>query len=88
MRYTYIFRSTITCLLLAFSVNSLAQAPAFEGHMALPGVKLWYEDTGGSGEVIVLMHAATGNNRFWEYQVPVFRDAGYRVIVVERRGWG
>ena len=34
------------------------------------------------------MHAATGNNRFWEYQVPAFAEAGYRVIAVERRGWG
>jgi len=75
-------------LLLACFSNAYSQAPAFAGHMDLPGVKLWYEDTGGSGEVIVLMHAATGNNRFWEYQLPAFTDAGYRVIAVERRGWG
>jgi pimeloyl-ACP methyl ester carboxylesterase len=79
---------SITLLLLFHSINTPAQTPAFQGHMDLPGVKLWYEDTGGPGEVIVLMHAATGNNRFWQFQVPAFTEAGYRVIAFERRGWG
>jgi non-heme chloroperoxidase len=84
----FMLRLSFMTILLAITINTFAQAPAFEGHMTLPGVKLWYEDTGGAGEVIVLMHAATGNNRFWEYQVPAFAEAGYRVIAVERRGWG
>jgi pimeloyl-ACP methyl ester carboxylesterase len=54
----------------------------------LPGVRLWFTDTGGSGEPIVLMHANTGTSESWEPQVAVFSQAGYRVITLDRRGWG
>ena len=37
---------------------------------------------------MVLMHAATGSSRVWEYQTPAFAGAGYRVIAYDRRGWG
>jgi pimeloyl-ACP methyl ester carboxylesterase len=66
-----------------------APAPAaHEGHAELSGVRLWYTDTGGSGIPVVLMHAATGSSRVWEYQLPAFTAAGYRVIAFDRRGWG
>jgi pimeloyl-ACP methyl ester carboxylesterase len=34
------------------------------------------------------MHAATGSSRVWDYQIPAFTAAGYRVIAYDRRGWG
>jgi pimeloyl-ACP methyl ester carboxylesterase len=37
---------------------------------------------------VVLLHAATGSSRVWEYQIPAFAAAGYRVIAFDRRGWG
>jgi pimeloyl-ACP methyl ester carboxylesterase len=65
------------------------QAPAAPGgYAALPGVRLFYTDTGGSGVPIVLLHAATGSVRNWEHQTPAFTSAGYRVIAFDRRGWG
>ena len=64
-------------------------APAAnEGYAELSGVRLWYTDTGGTGIPVVLMHAATGSSRVWEYQIPAFTKAGYRVIAFDRRGWG
>jgi len=54
----------------------------------LPGVRMWYTDTGGNGTPVVLMHAATGSSRVWEHQTPVFTAAGYRVIAYDRRGYG
>lgn len=66
-----------------------AQAPATEGaHAVLPGIRLWYLDTGGSGQAVVLLHAATGSSRVWEFQIPALTAAGYRVIAYDRRGWG
>lgn len=62
--------------------------PAFQGHVALPGVQLWYTDSGGAGVPIVLMHANTGNSDSWEQSAPAFAAAGYRVIAFDRRGWG
>ena len=63
-------------------------APAREAYAELPGVRLWYRDTGGGGTPVVLLHAATGSSRVWEYQIPAFTRAGYRVIAYDRRGWG
>jgi pimeloyl-ACP methyl ester carboxylesterase len=51
------------------------------------GVKLWYWDTGGTGEPLILMHAGTGSGNVWGYQQPVFAQAGYRVIGYSRRGY-
>lgn len=54
----------------------------------LPGVKLWFTDTGGTGAPIVLLHANTGTSDVWANQVESFSLAGYRVIAFDRRGWG
>jgi pimeloyl-ACP methyl ester carboxylesterase len=37
---------------------------------------------------VVFLHASTGSSRVWEYQIPVFKAAGYRFIAYNRRGWG
>jgi pimeloyl-ACP methyl ester carboxylesterase len=67
-----------------------AQAPAaaHEGFADLPGVRIWYKDTGGSGVPVVFLHAGTGSSRVWEHQIPAFTGAGYRFIAYDRRGWG
>lgn len=54
----------------------------------LPGVKLWFTDTGGAGAPIVLLHSNTGTSAVWEHQIASFSRAGYRVIAFDRRGWG
>jgi len=54
----------------------------------LPGVKLWFVDTGGAGVPIVLLHPNTGTVAVWEPQIAAFAQAGYRVIAFDRRGWG
>jgi pimeloyl-ACP methyl ester carboxylesterase len=59
-----------------------------EAFAELPGVKLFYRDTGGSGVPVVFLHAATGSSRVWSYQIPAFSAAGYRIIAYDRRGWG
>jgi pimeloyl-ACP methyl ester carboxylesterase len=63
------------------------QAPAKEGVAQLPDTKLWFWDTGGTGEPIVLLHPASGSGLIWGYQQPVFAKAGYRVISYSRRGY-
>ena len=57
-------------------------------YLALPGVDLWYEDTGGPGEPVVLLHAASGTCESWVHQIPSFTTAGYRCIAYDRRTWG
>ena len=56
--------------------------------VALPGVDLWYQDTGDAGPTVVFLHAATGTGDSWVHQLPTFAAAGYRCITYDRRTWG
>ena len=74
---------------LCYSLSSTQAPPsARETYADLPGVRLWYSDTGGSGVPVVFVHAATGSSRVWEYQRPAFAAGGFRVITFDRRGYG
>jgi pimeloyl-ACP methyl ester carboxylesterase len=87
--------SFLTCSVACFAVaappavaaNDAARAPQTrEGYVDVPGARLWYWDTGGSGDAIVLLHPFTGSGDSWALQKPVFVAAGYRVIGYSRRG--
>jgi pimeloyl-ACP methyl ester carboxylesterase len=79
---------------LHLAAAALAAAPLISraqnagARAELPGVKLWYTDTDGTGAPLVLLHANTGNSDIWEGQVGAFAQAGHRVIAFDRRGWG
>ena len=62
------------------------QAPAEEGRLNVGGARIWYWDTGGAGEPVVLAHPFSGSALIWGYQQPVLAAAGYRVIAWSRRG--
>src|SRR5688572_19209747 len=66
----------------------MASAEQFAGYAELPGVRLWYTDSGGDGVPVVLLHANTGNADGFQYNIPALFDAGYRAIAFDRRGWG
>ena len=75
--------------LLAFAPFGVPQiAQIREAQAPLPGVRLGYLDSGGTGIPVVFLHAATGSSRVWEYQIPAFTAAGYRFIAFDRRGYG
>ena len=80
--------TTVVGLVSVFLTTVLAQAPAREAQADLPGVRLWYTDTGGTGTPVIFVHAATGSSRVWEYQLPAFTSRGYRMITYDRRGFG
>lgn len=63
------------------------QVPATERVAELADTSLWYWDTGGGGQPVVLLHPASGSALSWGYQQPVFAAAGYRVIGFSRRGY-
>ena len=84
-------RATLALLLChsLFAGFVAAQGGAAGGAFAtLPGRRLWYVDTGGTGTPVVLLHAASGSVLMWERQLPALRAAGYRVIAFDRVGWG
>ena len=57
-------------------------------HLSLPGVDLWHEDSGGSGDAVIFLHAASMTSDSWVHQVPAFTAAGYRCVTYDRRYWG
>ena len=42
-----------------------AGPPARRDFADLPGARLWFTDTGGTGEPVVLLHANTGTSEVW-----------------------
>ena len=81
-------RGMIVLLATLLATGASRSDPAHGAQIDLPGVKLWYTDTGGKGAPIVLLHANTGTSAPGRQQNDVFSKAGYRVIAFDRRGWG
>lgn len=50
-------------------------------------IDIYYEDH-GTGPTVVLSHVWPLNSDAWEKQLPVLLNAGYRVILYDRRGFG
>ncbi|MET3720630.1 alpha/beta hydrolase [Arthrobacter sp. UYEF21] len=50
-------------------------------------IELYYEDH-GSGQPVVLIHGYPLDGSSWEKQTTALREAGYRVITYDRRGFG
>ncbi len=57
-------------------------------YVEVEGARIWYQDRGGDGPLIVLLHAAAGHSECWEGQVPAFTTAGLRVFTYDLRGFG
>jgi non-heme chloroperoxidase len=57
------------------------------GHERSDPVELYYEDH-GSGPAVVLLHGWPVDSRSWEPQLRPLLDAGQRVILYDRRGFG
>lgn len=51
-------------------------------------VRLHVEDSGGEGRPVVLIHGWPLSAESWKAQVGPLRDAGYRVVAYDRRGFG
>ena len=87
MQRTILLAIALLCLVPTVS-PALAQPSSTGAYAELPGVKLWFTDSGGKGTPIILVHSNTGTSAVWEKQVAAFSRAGYRVIAFDRRGWG
>ncbi len=55
---------------------------------AAPATDLYFEDGGGSGQPVVLIHGWPLSHRMWEAQVNALTAAGYRTVAYDRRGFG
>jgi non-heme chloroperoxidase len=57
------------------------------GQQNSEAIELCYEDH-GTGQPVVLVHGYPLNGQSWEKQERVLLQAGYRVIIYDRRGFG
>jgi pimeloyl-ACP methyl ester carboxylesterase len=57
-------------------------------HGLFKDTRLHVDDFGGDGRPVVLIHGWPLSGESWSEQVPALRDAGYRVIAYDRRGFG
>lgn len=57
-------------------------------HLHNGSVDIYYEDHGGDGRPVVLIHGWPLSGESWNDQVGVLREAGYRVVTYDRRGFG
>ena len=55
---------------------------------AEPQTDIYFEDSGGSGQAVVLIHGWPLSHRMWEGQVNALAAAGYRCVSYDRRGFG
>ena len=53
----------------------------------IQGLEIYYDDH-GDGEAMVLLHHGFGCTKMWADVWPAFVEAGYRVILYDRRGYG
>ena len=53
----------------------------------IEGLDTYYE-IHGRGESIVLLHNGFSCTKMWEEVFPILVEAGYRVIIYDRRGYG
>ena len=59
--------------------------------LTVPGdtpITLYYEDSGGAGRPVVLIHGWPLSAAAWKAQLGPLASAGYRVIAYDRRGFG
>jgi pimeloyl-ACP methyl ester carboxylesterase len=57
------------------------------GYVDVAGIPTWHE-VGGEGADVVLLHGAFSDAAAWAAQAPALAQAGFRVLVPERRGHG
>jgi pimeloyl-ACP methyl ester carboxylesterase len=54
----------------------------------LPGYRVAYRDTGGTGTPVILLHSLASSGASWGPQFAALSAAGFRAIAPDRRGWG
>ena len=59
------------------------------GHyLEVSDCRIWYRDTGGTGEPVLFFHPFTGTDDVWKNQFAPLADKGFRVVAFARRGAG
>ena len=66
----------------------MSEVTVSNGFLGLKDVNIHIDDSGGNGRPVVLIHGWPLSGKSWKEQATAFKDAGYRVITYDRRGFG
>lgn len=66
----------------------MPEVPVNTRLLGLKDVNVHIEDTGGDGRPVVLIHGWPLSGASWKEQIDELRNAGFRVITYDRRGFG
>ncbi|SIT12521.1 Pimeloyl-ACP methyl ester carboxylesterase [Paracoccus saliphilus] len=94
MRRSTFTRATCFAAVLVSATLAMQSKPAGAeepqgAFIEVQGAKLWCLDSGGSGDVIVFLHANTGSSEtFLTRQFPAFTGQGFRALACDRRSSG
>lgn len=82
--------ATIGAVAGALGGAAAAPQPASDAGTAASAdpVHLHIDDSGGGGRPVLLIHGWPLSAQAWDPQVQALRDAGYRVVAYDRRGFG
>jgi pimeloyl-ACP methyl ester carboxylesterase len=56
--------------------------------LEVPGGRLFFMDSSGTGTPVVFVHPAAATSDCWANQLEAFSAVGYRCITFDLRGWG
>jgi len=56
-------------------------------YITINNLKVYYESH-GEGETLILLHHGFGCTKMWKEICPALENAGYRVVMYDRRGYG
>lgn len=85
-RFVYL---ALTCCLLPLAAPAASPAEAPETrYLARPAGRIAYDDTGGSGPLVVALPGMGDLRAQYRYLRPLLVQAGYRVVTVDVRGHG
>ena len=57
-------------------------------YLDLGDEKFWFELDRGTEPLVVFLHGAAGSSECWVQQLPAFREAGFRCLTYDLRGFG
>jgi len=56
--------------------------------VSVNGITIGYDDVGDGDDTLLLIHGHPFNRSMWQPQLDAVRDAGWRVIIPDLRGYG
>ena len=78
-------------LILVFAALLLSQAAAAQKTVSFPtedGGVVFADEYGAGGKSVVLAHGGQFNKESWAKQAQILKDAGFRVLAIDFRGYG